>query len=78
MELDKLINLVNKHLRDEGGIGFPRIVEALPEKMVQQSSDIPEIETEWVWQSMDQFDCYCGEIAFVMDDGRYLMFEFYG
>lgn len=78
MEIEKLIQLVNEHMRDEGGIGFPKIVDKLPEKMKRQRSDIPEVETEWVWQLIDQFDCYHGEIAFELQDGRWLMFEFYG
>lgn len=78
MKIEKLIQLVNEHMRDEGSIGFPKIVSKLPEKMEPQRSDIPGIEIEWCWQSMDQFDCYHGEIAFELQDGRWLMFEFCG
>ena len=78
MEIENLIQLVNEHMRDEGSIGFPQIVSQLPEKMDPQRSDIPGIETEWLWQSMDQFDNYHGEIAFELQNGRWLMFEFYG
>ena len=78
MEIEKLIDLVNEHMRDEGGIGFPKIVSQLPEKMVPQRSDIPEVKTQWVWQSRDQFDCYHGEIAFELQAGRWLMFGFCG
>lgn len=78
MEIEKLIDLVNEHMRDAGSIGFPKIVDKLPEKMKPQRSDIPEVKTEWVWQSRDLFDCYHGEIAFELQAGRWLMFGFYG
>lgn len=78
MELENLIDIVNQHMRDEGQIGFPSVVDSLPEKMKAQSSDIDGIDTEWVWQVVDQFDCYHGEIAFQLDDGRYLKFGFCG
>lgn len=78
MPIDKLINLINEHLRDEGNIGFPRISESLPAKFQIQKSDIPEIDQEWVWQVNDQFDCYYGELAYLLDDGKFLIFEFNG
>lgn len=78
MDIAELIGIVNLHHRDEGRIDFPRIVYDLPEKMSEQSSDIPGIETEWVWQITDQFDCYCGELAYKLDDGQFLIFEFSG
>jgi len=78
MEIDKIIELVNNYHRDEGFIEFPRIIGSLPAKMSEQSSDIPEIELEWVWQTIDQFDCYHGELAYQLSDGRFLIFRFTG
>jgi hypothetical protein len=78
MELEKLIELVNQHHRDEGYIEFPKIVNSLPEKMKAQMSDIPEIDTEWVWQVVDQFDCYYGELAYKTNDGKFMVFGFNG
>lgn len=78
MEIEKIIELVNEHHREEGHIEFPRIINTLPEKMNEQSSDIPEIDSEWVWQAVDQFDCYHGELAYMLSDGRFLIFGFAG
>lgn len=78
MELRKLIEKTNEHMRDEGSIGFPRIVETLPEKMKEQSSEIDGIAVEWVWGTVDQFDGYHGEIAFELDTGDYLIFDYCG
>lgn len=78
MELEALIELVNKNHRDEGCIGFPRLVESLPDRLEQQKSDIEGIEVEWIWQTVDQFDCYQGELAYQLNDGRYLIFDFCG
>lgn len=78
MELERLIELINENHRDEGCLDFPRIVDVLPERMNAQSSDIDGVETEWVWQVTNQFDCYQGELAYQMNDGRFLIFGFAG
>ena len=78
MNLKTIIDLVNAHMRDEGGLGFPRLVNTLPKEMNEQRSDIPGIEKEWVWQKMDQFDNYHGEIAFKVDNDLWLIFTFFG
>lgn len=78
MELAELIDLVNKYHRDEGGISFPYIVSELPAGLKEQRSDLDGIETEWVKQYTDQFDNYSGTLAYQLNDGRFLTFEFYG
>jgi len=78
MELAKLIDLVNDHHRDEGGLEFPYIVSELPEGLEEQASELDGVDTEWVKQCVDQFDCYHGTLAYQLNDGRFLTFKFYG
>lgn len=76
--VDKLIQLVNGNADKDCNFGFPQIVDALPEKMKVQNSELDGIEQEWVWQQSDQFDSYWGELAYQLDDGRFLVFPFSG
>ena len=78
MELDKLVDLVNEYHRDEGGLDFPKILQELPEGLKEQSSEIPEVDKEWVKQYVDQFDNYSGTLAYQLGDGRFLTFNFWG
>jgi hypothetical protein len=77
--LKKLIKLINETLVGKGCTDFfPRIVESIPKHMKPQSSDIEGVDMEWTWQSSDQSGCYWGEMAFLLDNGHYLLFGLSG
>lgn len=78
MKLEELINLIFENRKEEySTCSFPRVVSELPDGMDEQPSDIEGVDSEWRWQSCGQFDDYHGELAYKLDDGRFLIFEYW-
>jgi hypothetical protein len=79
MKLEKIIELVNAH---EGyahmNLEFPNIVPNLSRRFEEQASELDGVDSEWIKQYVDQFDNYSGTIAYKLEDGNFLTFDFCG
>ena len=79
INIEDLIQLIyESHIVEEKSVlEFPRIVDKLPENMEMQDSNIDGIEHEWIYQVKNQWESFHGELAYQLEDCRYLIFGFY-
>lgn len=77
MKLDALINLIFENQNEDSTLDFPRIVSELPDGMLKQESNISGIDFEWISGGIEEWGHYHGELAYKLDDGRFLIFEYW-